>query len=522
MRPYSPYGSGLAAGRDPRPLRTRRPVLGQTPRAARSPGLMVGPRSRGRACAPMGDGRDAPRVHGARIVRAAPPAAPSRPGRPSTAVEPARARRAGPPARLRCPAPSRIGVGRCSTASSQDSMRGSAAHRAHAARADGRRPRHGPGQKRSPYRIRRARRRRGLPGAARDRLPGGARTGACRWSSGCSRPALHRAVRSSASARSSWRSTGSSPCCSPARWPRGAFDYLVGTFRWGYRVAAYLHLMTDAYPPFTLADDPDVPGAAADRVPGARSRAGARSSTGCSRIPYLIVAGSIYTLTWALSHRRVLHDPASPGGARAGMFELVMPGAAAGTVRWKRLRLLHGATAARRRSLGADAPARVRSRAQRSSTRSPALLPAPEELRGATGSAAAAARLLAQAAATGVREVRSTSCRIAHDPATRTRRRVASPRRPAHTIATTRPRARVTFTTGKAVRRGRHRGAGDAGSRPDGRADGVRALADPAGGARRPPVDRAGLCVQRLQEAAGRALRHDADADRRGSSASRS
>jgi hypothetical protein len=33
------------------------------------------------------------------------------------------------------------------------------------------------------------------------------------------------------------------------RWPRGAFDYVVGTLRWYYRVLAYFHLMTDAYPP---------------------------------------------------------------------------------------------------------------------------------------------------------------------------------------------------------------------------------------------------------------------------------
>jgi hypothetical protein len=43
------------------------------------------------------------------------------------------------------------------------------------------------------------------------------------------------------------------------RFPRGAFDYLVGTYRWAYRVAVYFHLMTDAYPPFSLADDPDYP-----------------------------------------------------------------------------------------------------------------------------------------------------------------------------------------------------------------------------------------------------------------------
>ena len=43
------------------------------------------------------------------------------------------------------------------------------------------------------------------------------------------------------------------------RWPRGAFDFLVGTFRWTYRVAAYFHLMVDEYPPFSLADDPNYP-----------------------------------------------------------------------------------------------------------------------------------------------------------------------------------------------------------------------------------------------------------------------
>ena len=30
---------------------------------------------------------------------------------------------------------------------------------------------------------------------------------------------------------------------------------MVGAFRWGYRVFAYMHLMVDPYPPFSLADD---------------------------------------------------------------------------------------------------------------------------------------------------------------------------------------------------------------------------------------------------------------------------
>lgn len=36
------------------------------------------------------------------------------------------------------------------------------------------------------------------------------------------------------------------------RFPRGAFDYLVGVGRWGARVNAYMLLQVDAYPPFSL------------------------------------------------------------------------------------------------------------------------------------------------------------------------------------------------------------------------------------------------------------------------------
>ena len=37
------------------------------------------------------------------------------------------------------------------------------------------------------------------------------------------------------------------------RYPRGMFTFVVGVQRWGYRLTAYLFLLTDAYPPFTLA-----------------------------------------------------------------------------------------------------------------------------------------------------------------------------------------------------------------------------------------------------------------------------
>jgi hypothetical protein len=43
------------------------------------------------------------------------------------------------------------------------------------------------------------------------------------------------------------------------RYPPGAFNYLTGVLRWGARVSAYIYLMTDAYPPFSLEDDPNYP-----------------------------------------------------------------------------------------------------------------------------------------------------------------------------------------------------------------------------------------------------------------------
>jgi hypothetical protein len=108
------------------------------------------------------------------------------------------------------------------------------------------------------------------------------------------------------------------------RWPRLAFDYLVGTLRWIYRVVAYFHLMTDAYPPFSLADDPDYPVRLniehPDRV--ARWRALVQWLL---VIPYAIVAGVLYWLTGVMTFVAfftVLFTKRIP----SGVFELMVPG----------------------------------------------------------------------------------------------------------------------------------------------------------------------------------------------------
>jgi hypothetical protein len=108
------------------------------------------------------------------------------------------------------------------------------------------------------------------------------------------------------------------------RWPRGAFNYLVGTFRWGYRVVAYFLLMTEAYPPFSLADDSnyplrlniDYPEHVANWRPLVQW---------LLAIPYLFIAGVLYWLAGVLTivaFFTVLFTKQIP----RGIFELMVPG----------------------------------------------------------------------------------------------------------------------------------------------------------------------------------------------------
>jgi hypothetical protein len=43
------------------------------------------------------------------------------------------------------------------------------------------------------------------------------------------------------------------------RYPPAIFQFEIGVMRWAARVEAYLYLMTDTYPPFSLNPEPDNP-----------------------------------------------------------------------------------------------------------------------------------------------------------------------------------------------------------------------------------------------------------------------
>ena len=108
------------------------------------------------------------------------------------------------------------------------------------------------------------------------------------------------------------------------RWPRGAFDFLVGTLRWAYRVTAYAYLMVDPYPPFTLDDDPGYPVRLNVEYPG-RIANWRPLVHWLLIIPYLFVAGVLLWLTGLLAviaFFTILFTKRIP----RGVFELMVPG----------------------------------------------------------------------------------------------------------------------------------------------------------------------------------------------------
>jgi uncharacterized protein DUF4389 len=108
------------------------------------------------------------------------------------------------------------------------------------------------------------------------------------------------------------------------RFPRGAFDFLVGVARWAQRVVVYFHLMVDAYPPFSLADDPDYPVRFNVDYPEEMARWRPLVQWLLS-IPYLLIAGVLYWLTGLLTFVAfflVLFTKRIP----REMYELMVPG----------------------------------------------------------------------------------------------------------------------------------------------------------------------------------------------------
>jgi Domain of unknown function (DUF4389) len=107
------------------------------------------------------------------------------------------------------------------------------------------------------------------------------------------------------------------------RWPRGAFDYMVGTYRWSSRVLAYMSLMTDAYPPFSMEDDERYPVRVLVEYPE-RVANWRPLVQWLLAYPYLIVASVLFWLTAVLTvvaFFTVLFTKRIP----RGVFELMVP-----------------------------------------------------------------------------------------------------------------------------------------------------------------------------------------------------
>jgi Domain of unknown function (DUF4389) len=85
------------------------------------------------------------------------------------------------------------------------------------------------------------------------------------------------------------------------RYPRGAFNYIVGVKRWSWNVASYVVLLTDRYPPFSLDADPTYPAQFDVPYPEDGIANWRPLVQWLLAIPYLIVAGLLAYVALAVA-----------------------------------------------------------------------------------------------------------------------------------------------------------------------------------------------------------------------------
>ena len=80
------------------------------------------------------------------------------------------------------------------------------------------------------------------------------------------------------------------------RYPEGIFNFVAGVLRWGWRVNAYVILLTDRYPPFSLEAEPDYPARLEIDYPGEGVENWRPLVHWLLILPYALVAGVLVSL----------------------------------------------------------------------------------------------------------------------------------------------------------------------------------------------------------------------------------
>ena len=108
------------------------------------------------------------------------------------------------------------------------------------------------------------------------------------------------------------------------RYPRGIFDYVAGVYRWAWRFSAYLLLMVDPYPPFSLGEHPEYPARIEIEYPGEMDR-WRPFVQWLLAIPVLFIAGILRNLSQLLALFALFTIMFTKRYPR-GMFELAKVG----------------------------------------------------------------------------------------------------------------------------------------------------------------------------------------------------